>query len=94
MLDLDYHHVDMSPESLYDICQALSEQGPERVVITGLQQGERIFNYVYEKNNCIASRSLAEDSLPQGGVFVNFCSISPPCAFASFFVNCDCPQAV
>ena len=72
MLDLDYHHVDMSPESLYDICQALSEQGPERVVITGLQQGERIFNYVYEKNKnakLIATRKIGGDRSGTGDVF-------------------------
>ena len=64
--------MDMSPESLYDICQALSEQGPERVVITGLQQGERIFNYVYEKNKnakLIATRKIGGDRSGTGDVF-------------------------
>ena len=64
MLDLDYHKVDMSPDSLEEIGHALSEQGPDRVVITGLQQGERIFNYVYERGKSakfIATRKIGGD---------------------------------
>ena len=74
MLDLDYHNVDMSPESLNDISRALSEQGPGRVVITGLQQGERIFNYVYEKNKnakFIATRKIGGDRSGTGDVFAS-----------------------
>lgn len=72
MLDLDYHSVDMSPESLEEICQALSEQGPGRVVITGLQQGTQIFNFVYEKDKnakLIATRKIGGDRSGTGDVF-------------------------
>ena len=47
ILDLDYHKVDLSEEGLEAICEALSEMGPDRIVITGLQQGDLIFNYIF-----------------------------------------------
>ena len=50
ILDLDYHKVDLSEEGLVAICEALSDMGPSRIVITGLQQGDLIFNYIFEKN--------------------------------------------
>lgn len=72
LLDLDYHAVDFSEESLHHICQALCEQGPDRVVITGLQQGDQIFNYVYEHNKndkMIATRKIGGDRSGTGDVF-------------------------
>ena len=36
ILDLDYHSVDFSEPSLEQITQALSEKGPDKIVITGL----------------------------------------------------------
>lgn len=74
MLDLDYHHVDISPESLEKIGEALSEKGPEKVVITGLQQGEKIFNFLYEKNKnakLIATRKIGGDRSGTGDVFAS-----------------------
>lgn len=49
ILDLDYHKVDLSEEGLVAICEALSDMGPSRIVITGLQQGDLIFNYILRK---------------------------------------------
>ncbi|MDE5865830.1 MAG: bifunctional hydroxymethylpyrimidine kinase/phosphomethylpyrimidine kinase, partial [Lachnospiraceae bacterium] len=34
---------------LYNMAELLSEQGPEKVVITGIRQGEFIANYIYEQ---------------------------------------------
>ena len=72
MLDLDYHRVKYSQESLEEISGALSEKGPEKVVITGLQQGEQIFNYIYERNKTskmIATRKIGGDRSGTGDVF-------------------------
>ncbi|MCD8018133.1 MAG: pyridoxamine kinase [Clostridiales bacterium] len=72
LLDLDYHSADISQDALYDIADGLSEMGPDRVVITGLQQGAQIFNYVYEKNKnakLIAMRKIGGDRSGTGDVF-------------------------
>lgn len=72
LLDLDYHNVDISPDALEEIGAALSEKGPERIVITGLQQGAKIFNFIYEKQKSaqfIATRKIGEDRSGTGDVF-------------------------
>lgn len=72
ILDLDYHRVDFSEPSLQEISEALSEKGPDKIVITGLQQGDKIFNYVYEKNRIsklIATRKIGGDRSGTGDVF-------------------------
>ena len=72
ILDLDYHSVDFSEPSLEQITQALSEKGPDKIVITGLQQGNQIFNYVFEKNKTsklIATRKIGGDRSGTGDVF-------------------------
>ncbi|MCD8145195.1 MAG: pyridoxamine kinase [Oscillospiraceae bacterium] len=40
---------DMGEEELYSLCEALSNQGPERVVISGINQGQRLGNFVYQR---------------------------------------------
>lgn len=37
------------PEKVEKLAQALSEQGPQKVVITGIQQGDYIANFCYQK---------------------------------------------
>ncbi|MDO5145473.1 MAG: pyridoxamine kinase [Eubacteriales bacterium] len=72
LLDLNYHDVDISPDALEEIGAALCEKGPNRVVITGLQQGTKIFNYIYEKNKAaklISTRKIGEDRSGTGDVF-------------------------
>ena len=74
MLDLDYHKVNMSPDALEEIGKALSEQGPARVVISGLQQGTQIFNFIYEKNKnakFFSTRKIGEDRSGTGDVFAS-----------------------
>ena len=64
----------MSPDALEEIGKALSEQGPARVVITGLQQGTQIFNFIYEKNKnakFISTRKIGEDRSGTGDVFAS-----------------------
>ena len=72
ILDLDYHKVDLSEEGLAAICEALSDMGPSRIVITGLQQGDLIFNYIFEKNKTselLSTRKIGGDRSGTGDVF-------------------------
>ena len=72
ILDLDYHKVDLSEEGLEAICEALSEMGPDRIVITGLQQGNLIFNYIFEKDKTselLSTRKIGGDRSGTGDVF-------------------------
>ena len=72
ILDLDYHKVDLSEEGLVAICEALSDMGPSRIVITGLQQGDLIFNYIFEKNKTselLSTRKIGGDRSGTGDVF-------------------------
>ena len=39
---------DMDEHALSDICRKLSEQGPRKIVISGLERGDDLVNYVYE----------------------------------------------
>jgi pyridoxine kinase len=49
LTDTDYRE-DMESEQIFDLCLALSDMGPEKVVISGIAEGEDICNYVFEKN--------------------------------------------
>lgn len=72
LLDLDYEKTDFSEDNLGKICRALSEKGPERIVLTGLQKKDRIYNYVYEKNKTakvISAKKIGEDRSGTGDVF-------------------------
>lgn len=62
----------MSEEGLEAICEALSEMGPDRIVITGLQQGDLIFNYIFEKDKTselLSTRKIGGDRSGTGDVF-------------------------
>ncbi len=50
LTDTPYKDSGWKKKELLAMAQALSAQGPERVVITGIRQGEFIANYIYEKN--------------------------------------------
>jgi pyridoxine kinase len=39
----------MSEEELFHLCAQLSQQGPDKVVISGLNRGGRLENFVYER---------------------------------------------
>lgn len=74
LLDLDYHHVDISQEALEQIGQALFEKGPKKVVITGLQQGDKIYNYIYEAartSKLLVTRKIGGDRSGTGDVFAS-----------------------
>ena len=40
---------DIDEKGLLKICEALSQKGPERIVISGLERGEDLENFVFEK---------------------------------------------
>lgn len=72
MLDLDYHSVNFSQDGLDVIAQGLCEKGPGRIVITGLQQGDKIYNYIFEKgksSKMLATRKIGGDRSGTGDVF-------------------------
>lgn len=49
LLGLDYETADTSDEGLAQIARALADMGPERVVITGLNAGEKMSNFAYDR---------------------------------------------
>ncbi|MDE7017434.1 MAG: pyridoxamine kinase [Lachnospiraceae bacterium] len=49
LTDTPYKDSGWKKRELLQMAQALSAQGPEKVVITGIRQGEFIANYIYEK---------------------------------------------
>ena len=72
LLDISYHEVDVSLEGLMKICQCLSEMGPEKIVITGLQSNSKITNFIYEKGKepqTIQVEKIGEDRSGTGDVF-------------------------
>ncbi len=50
LTDTPYKDTGWKKKELYRMAEALSGQGPEKVVITGIRQGEFIANYVYERS--------------------------------------------
>lgn len=42
---------DISGEELYEICSDLSKTGPEKIVISGIDKGDFLENFVYEKGS-------------------------------------------
>ena len=42
------YHADMTSEQLTRVCQELSKLGPQRIVISGLERGDDLENFIYE----------------------------------------------
>ena len=79
-------NVDLSEEGLEAICEALSEMGPDRIVITGLQQGDLIFNYIFEKDKTselLSTRKIGGDRSGTGDVFSSIVTGLPKIFFTS-----------
>lgn len=49
LTDTPYREKGWTKKELFDMVQALQGMGPEKIVVTGIPQGELIANYVYEK---------------------------------------------
>lgn len=59
-------------KELYQMAEKLSEAGPEKIVITGIPQGEFIANYIYEKGKeakCIRVQKVGTQRCGTGDVF-------------------------
>ena len=39
---------DMNEEELFEICKKLCTMGPEKIVISGLERGENLENFIFE----------------------------------------------
>ena len=42
------YHTDMDEDSLAEICEKLSEMGPKKIVISGLERGDDLENFIFE----------------------------------------------
>lgn len=74
LLDIPYHKADVSEEGLAEICRRLSQMGPERVVITGLQADNKITNFLFEKGRApekIVVDKIGKDRSGTGDVFTS-----------------------
>ena len=49
LTDTDYHEAHWRLKDICAVAEKLAEEGPQKVVITGIPQGEYIANYCYEK---------------------------------------------
>lgn len=49
LTDTDYHEAHWKMKDICAVAEKLAEEGPQKVVITGIPQGEYIANYCYEK---------------------------------------------
>lgn len=61
-----------SEESLFHICKTLHEMGPEKIVISGIEIGEKFGNYVFDNEKCgrlILSEKIGESRAGTGDVF-------------------------
>jgi pyridoxine kinase len=72
LLDRDYPDYELSIGELEDIARNLAAQGPSKIILTGLQYGAMIRNFIYEKNigyNVVEVKKIGEDRSGTGDVF-------------------------
>lgn len=49
LLDIEYPKEIPSYQKLYEMCKELGEKGPTMIVVTGLNIGDKIVNFIYEQ---------------------------------------------
>ena len=79
LLDLPYPNETPNHEELYSLCERLSLQGPNKIVITGLQRQGAIENFIFEANNpfkVIKVEKIGSDRSGTGDVFSSIVSAS------------------
>ena len=79
LLDLPYPNDTPTHEELYLLCERLSLQGPNKIVITGLQRQGSIENFIFEINKpykIIEVEKIGEDRSGTGDVFSSIVSAS------------------
>lgn len=72
LLDIDYPAHELEVEDLLAICCKLAAQGPQRIVLTGLQYKDIIRNFVYETQTgykLVDVKKIGEDRSGTGDVF-------------------------
>ena len=97
LTDTEYKS-DMNEAELFDICVKLSSVGPEKIVISGLDRGEYLENFVYESGkepHIIRTDKIGECRAGTGDVFssviaadvVNGVEFSDAVNHAVLFIN-------
>lgn len=79
LLDLPYPNETPTHEELYSLCERLSLQGPNKIVITGLQRQGSIENFIFETNKpfkVIKVEKIGGDRSGTGDVFSSIVSAS------------------
>ena len=79
LLDIPYPERSLDPIELEDIAKKLCSKGPDRVVITGLQNKDSIQNFIYEVGkpyNIINVKKIGEDRSGTGDVFTSIVAAS------------------
>lgn len=78
LLDIEYTSVKITEEELEKIARALSEKGPDKIVLTGLQIEEgKLANYIYERgrpSQMLVLDKIGEDRSGTGDVFSSIVS--------------------
>lgn len=79
LLDLPYPKSAPSHEELYSLCKKLSIDGPNKIVVTGIQRENMIENFVFESNKpfeIISVEKIGKDRCGTGDVFTSIISAS------------------
>ena len=72
LLDLEYSSVKVTKENLKQIGQRLCEKGPNKIIITGLEYEDQVFNYFYEQGGSegfLGTEKIMESRPGTGDVF-------------------------
>lgn len=65
---------DMTDEELEEIVKKLSDKGPDKIVITGLQQGDMVANLVYESGKGVSwvrNKKVGKERSGTGDIFAS-----------------------
>lgn len=74
LLDIPYPEKAFKFEEIENIAKELCARGPDKIVITGLQQNGNIQNFIYENGksyNVIETKKIGEDRSGTGDVFTS-----------------------
>ena len=72
LTDTPYRESGWKRKELYDMALKLNHMGPDKIVITGIPQGEMIANYVYEQGqepHFIKTHRVGEERCGTGDLF-------------------------
>lgn len=74
LTDTPYREKGWTKKELFVIAEALSNMGPDKIVVTGIPQGELIANYIYEKGqepHFIKTYRVGEERCGTGDLFAS-----------------------